>query len=274
MVGARIAQWSLRRLGLRFPPPRAFAERLAGQAVTDLTRRAKYPPRSPVVRRGAGPAPRHDGPLSRGSRGRNDRPRRLLRGSGANAGAHDHVVLHLSNGAVVTYNDVRRFGFMDLVPATGSTCRHFAGMGMEPLGGELSGEAIARLFRGRRAPAQGRAARPAARRGPGQHLRLRGPVPGGLHPGAPAARSPRLGRADEAAHRLAAHRRGADGGGGGGGSTLRDYARTDGSLGLLPAPLPGLRPGGDACVSRDCAGTVERLVQSGRSTFFCPSCQG
>src|SRR5829696_473276 len=58
--------------------------------------------------------------------------------------AHDHVVFHLSNGATVTYNDARRFGFMDLVSrAEIETCRHFDGMGIEPLGNALSGEVIA-----------------------------------------------------------------------------------------------------------------------------------
>ena len=68
--------------------------------------------------------------------------------TGMGGNAHDHVVLHLSNGTWVTYNDARRFGFMDLVPrAEIGTCRHFAGMGIEPLGNALSGETIAALFR-------------------------------------------------------------------------------------------------------------------------------
>ncbi len=65
---------------------------------------------------------------------------------------HDHVVMAMSSGATVTYNDARRFGFMDLVPtAELETCRHFAKMGIEPLGG-LTGAMIAGLFRGKNTP--------------------------------------------------------------------------------------------------------------------------
>src|SRR5689334_21574783 len=74
--------------------------------------------------------------------------------AGADRGAaHDHVVLRLSNGHIITYNDARRFGFMDLVPrATLDSSRHFSAMGIEPLGNALDGALIARLFAGKAAP--------------------------------------------------------------------------------------------------------------------------
>jgi formamidopyrimidine-DNA glycosylase len=191
--------------------------------------------------------------------------------------AHDHVVLHLSNGALVTYNDVRRFGFMDLVPCEGfETCRHFAGMGMEPLGGGLSGEAIARLFKGRRAPLKAALLDQRLVAGLGNIYVCEALFRAGLHPEAPAGSlvTP-SGRPRRSAHLLArviveVLEEAVEAGG----STLRDYARTDGSLGLFQHRFRVYDRAGDACVKPNCAGTVERLVQSGRSTFFCPSCQG
>src|SRR5688500_10535120 len=139
VVGQRIARVELRRPDLRFPFPPRFAERLTGRTVTALSRRAKYlladlcsgevllmhlgmTGRFLVAHQGAVFAP-------------GDFYAKIGRAS-----VHDHVVLHFANGAAVTYNDVRRFGFMDLVPRRSlGSCRHFAGMGLEPLGGDLSG---------------------------------------------------------------------------------------------------------------------------------------
>ena len=96
-------------------------------------------------------------------------------------------MLHFSNGAVVTYNDARRFGFMDLVPRQElATCRHFAGMGIEPLGGELTGEAIARLFKGRRAPLKAALLDQRLIAGLGNIYVCEALFRAGLHPEAPA----------------------------------------------------------------------------------------
>ena len=91
---------------------------------------------------------------------------------------HDHVVIHLDNGKAVTYNDPRRFGFMDLA-RDGTSTRHprLAGLGDEPLAPEFDGGAAGcAVRRVARAPEIG-AARPEADRGPGQYLRLRGAFP-------------------------------------------------------------------------------------------------
>jgi formamidopyrimidine-DNA glycosylase len=166
---------------------------------------------------------------------------------------------------------------MDLVPREGlETCRHFAGMGMEPLGGGLSGEAIARLFKGRRAPLKAALLDQRLVAGLGNIYVCEALFRAGLHPEAPAGSlvTP-LGRPRRAAHLLArviveVLEEAVEAGG----STLRDYARTNGSLGLFQHRFRVYDRAGEACVTPNCAGTVERLVQAGRSTFFCPSCQG
>ena len=158
LVGARIDAVTLNRPNLRFPFPERFAKRVAGRRVTALSRRAKY------LLADLEPASGGEGEVLVMHLGMSGRftvsyPDGASVEPGdfykvfAPAGAHDHAVFRLSNGATVTYNDVRRFGFMDLVPRAGiESCRHFAAMGIEPLGNALSGAAIAKLFAGKRTP--------------------------------------------------------------------------------------------------------------------------
>ena len=87
---------------------------------------------------------------------------------------HDHVVFQMSSGATVVFNDPRRFGFMDIVSREALSARRGVGqLGPEPLSDEFDAEALARACR-EEDVAQGRAVRPACRRWPGQHLRVRG----------------------------------------------------------------------------------------------------
>ena len=140
MAGARIVAVEARRPDLRFPLPPRFADRLAGQTIVALGRRAKYLLADFVLRRGPGDASRHDRPLPRHRAGWPGRgTRRVLRRGCRRSDAprpatHDHVVFRLSNGFTVTYNDARRFGFMDLVARRDlETSRHFAGWASSPL---------------------------------------------------------------------------------------------------------------------------------------------
>jgi formamidopyrimidine-DNA glycosylase len=189
---------------------------------------------------------------------------------------HDHVVFHLSNGATVAYNDARRFGFMDLVPrAEIETCRHFARMGIEPLGNELSGETIARLFANRRTPLKAALLDQRLIAGLGNIYVCEALFRAGLHPEAPAGTlvSPK-GAPTAEAHRLAGVIRDVlNEAVEAGGSTLRDHARVDGTLGYFQHAFRVYDREGEPCVTPGCAGRVARLVQAGRSTFYCPRCQ-
>ena len=269
MVGARISAVEQRRPDLRFPFPERFAERLTGQDVLALERRAKYlladlssgevlvmhlgmSGRFLITRDGTTEAPGEFHHEPGGER------------------AHDHVVFRLSNGATVTYNYVRRFGFMDLVPRNElPASRHFAGLGLEPLGNELSGEAIGRLFAGRRVPLKAALLDQRLIAGLGNIYVCEALFRAGLHPQAPAG-SLSL----EQASRLASViREVLTEAIGAGGSTLRDYAQADGSLGYFQHAFRVYDRAGEPCATPGCGGTVSRLVQSGRSTFFCPNCQ-
>jgi formamidopyrimidine-DNA glycosylase len=186
------------------------------------------------------------------------------------------VVFGFSNGATVTYNDARRFGFMDLVPRSGlETSRHFKDMGIEPLGNELSGDVIATLFAGKRTPLKAALLDQRLIAGLGNIYVCEALFRTGLHPEAPAGSlADKAGKPTEKAHRLAGIIRevlaeAVEAGG----STLRDHAQVDGSLGYFQHYFRVYDREGEPCVTPGCTGTVSRLVQSGRSTFYCPTCQ-
>jgi formamidopyrimidine-DNA glycosylase len=276
MVGARIVAVEQRRPDLRFPFPERFAERLQGREVIGLGRRAKYlladlssdevlimhlgmTGRFLVNHNGASFAPGE------------------FYDEAVGEGTHDHVVFRLSNGAHIIYSDARRFGFMDLVASQAlGESRHFRNMGIEPLGNELSGEAIARLFHKRKAPMKAALMDQRLIAGLGNIYVCEALFRAGLHPEAPAGLlATATGKPRAKAHLLAQTIRdvlteAVEAGG----STLRDYAQTDGSLGYFQHSFRVYDREGEACVTPGCRGTVRRLVQGGRSTFYCPSCQG
>src|SRR5215204_2811295 len=140
MVGARFTKVTQRRPDLRFPFPERFSERLEGQEIKALGRRAKYL----IADLASGEVlVMHLGMSGRflvTQGGRTRVPGEFHAEAGGES-AHDHVLFHLSHGARVTYNDARRFGLMDLVPrAELDTSPHLCDLGLEPLGNELSGE--------------------------------------------------------------------------------------------------------------------------------------
>ncbi|MBM6594088.1 bifunctional DNA-formamidopyrimidine glycosylase/DNA-(apurinic or apyrimidinic site) lyase [Microvirga pudoricolor] len=275
LVGARFQRVTQRRPDLRFPFPDDFAARLEGQEVRSLGRRAKYL----LADLSSGEVlVMHLGMSGRFlvSQGGETRMPGEFHHEHGGVGAHDHVIFELSNGARVTYNDARRFGFMDLVPRPGiETCRHFAGMGIEPLGNELSGDTIARLFAGKRTPLKAALLDQRLIAGLGNIYVCEALFRTGLHPEAAAGTlATKAGEPTEQAHRLAGVIRDVlNEAVLAGGSTLRDHAQVDGSLGYFQHSFKVYDREGEPCVTPGCGGTVSRLVQSGRSTFYCPVCQ-
>jgi formamidopyrimidine-DNA glycosylase len=273
MQGARILRAEARRPDLRFPLPEKFVERLQGRRILALSRRAKY-----LL------ADLDDGNVLVMHLGMSGSFRVRLGDNEAVPGefhnersalaVHDHVVFHLEGAAglaSVTYNDPRRFGFMDLVPRAGlEESRHFSGMGMEPLGNALDGGVLARLFEGKATPLKAALLDQKLVAGLGNIYacealwqaglsprRSAGSVGGGKRADALSA-SIRdvLSRAIEA-----------------GGSTLRDHRLADGSLGYFQHSFNVYDREGQDCRRPGCGGTIRRIVQSGRSTFMCPKCQ-
>lgn len=276
LTGATIARVDQRRPDLRFPLPERFAERLTGRTITAMGRRAKY-----LL------ADLDDGMVLVMHLGMTGRFLIAMPSAGEHApgsfhheagglSAHDHVVFHLEGGARVTYNDARRFGYMDLVPRAGLDASvHFRAMGIEPLGNELSGEKLAALFAGRRTPLKAALLDQRLVAGLGNIYVCEALFRAGLSPEAPAGSLATEDGAPHAkAHLLAAMIRDVlTEAVAAGGSTLRDFAHADGSLGYFQHRFRVYDREGEACTTPDCAGLVQRIVQSGRSTYFCPVCQ-
>lgn len=265
MEGAEFARVEQRRANLRFPFAPGFVTRLEGARVENLSRRAKY-----IL------AALSSGEvlvMHLGMSGRftvNGAP------DGPVKAAHDHVVFHLSSGDVVRYNDPRRFGFMALV-AGGELAGHkfFSGLGPEPLGNEFNEAVLAARAAGRKTPLKSLLLDQRVVAGLGNIYVLEALFEAGLHPALPASvLATKVGRPTVAAGRLvAAIRAVLNRAIEAGGSTLRDYAKADGSMGYFQHSFKVYGRAGEGCVTPGCRGEVRRLVQAGRSSFYCPVCQ-
>ncbi len=287
MQGQRIVKVEQRRKDLRFPFPQHFVQQLTGRTVLGLVRRAKYlileiegeAQGSVASQAGTTGLIMH---LGMSGRFIIEAPNGVMQAPGEFASEitrhlqHDHVVFHMSSGTRITYNDVRRFGFMDLVPmAEMATSKHFAAMGIEPLGNALSGETLAALFRGKVAPLKAALLDQRLVAGLGNIYVCEALFRAGLHPEAEAGSiADKAGRPKPKAHELAQIIRDVlNEAIAAGGSTLRDFAHADGSLGYFQHRFRVYDREGESCTAPHCTSTIARIVQSGRSTFYCPSCQ-
>lgn len=274
LVNAQIEKVALNRADLRFPFPERFRERLVGRRIDGLSRRAKY---LLVALDSGDTLIMHLGMSGsfRIEREKEETPGAFHFARSKNA-AHDHVVFHLSTGARVVYNDPRRFGFMLLTP-TGSLHSHrlFARLGVEPLASEFDAAALAKLFAGRKTPLKAALLDQSLLAGLGNIYVCEALHRAGLSPlreaaaiagrtGAPNVKAKKLASAIRAVLEEAVAA---------GGSTLRDHRQTDGALGYFQHSFAVYAKEGAACSRPRCAGTIVRIVQAGRSTFYCPVCQ-
>jgi formamidopyrimidine-DNA glycosylase len=259
MRGSRILRVELRRPDLRRPFPPGFAARLTGQVVEAVTRRGKY---LLVQLRSGDVLLAHlgmSGSFRTARSAREDDP-----DSDSEAAAHDHVVLELSSGIVVTFNDPRRFGLMDFVAAKDAAAHDtLAALGPEPLDGAFDAAVLARACAGKRVSLKVALLDQRLVAGVGNiyasealhHARLsprRRASSIASRTGAPRAAAVRLVAGIKAVLRQAiarqaqAYRAG----------RFRVYERE-----------------GQPCPRRGCDGTIRRITQAGRSTYYCPTCQ-
>lgn len=271
LVGATIRRVEQRRGDLRFPFPPRFAARLTDRRVLALRRRAKYL----VADLDDGEALIMHLGMSGSFRIDDETRGRFLQPRGKSA-AHDHVVFHLDNGKRVTYNDPRRFGIMLLVAQSELDAHKlFRGLGVEPLSPALDAAFLSRAFRGRAAPVKAALLDQRLIGGLGNiyvcealhraHISpLRATRALVTASGKPTAALARLPTAIKSVLKEALEA---------GGSSLRDHRQTDGSLGYFQHSFRVYDREGAACPTPGCKGEIARVVQSGRSTFYCPRCQ-
>lgn len=278
MEGALIGRLELRRPDLRFPLPAGFAANVEGRRIVALGRRAKYllidleDDLTIIAHLGMSGSFRIAEAVQEAAPGEFHHPR-------SKDEKHDHVIFHLERpqgAASVIYNDPRRFGFMhiwkrselDLYPA-------FAELGPEPTGNALDDGYLASRFSGKSQPLKGALLDQTVIAGLGNIYVCEALWRAHLSPkraaGSIVTKTGRpekeLSLLTEAIRAVIADAVAA------GGSSLRDHIRTDGSLGYFQHSFSVYDRERGACRTPGCSGTIARITQSGRSTFYCPSCQ-
>jgi formamidopyrimidine-DNA glycosylase len=268
LAGARLVRVEARRPDLRFPLPEGFVQRLTGARVEALDRRGKY-----LLAR-----------LDRGVRllmhlgmtgrfeiegGPSRRPGAFTQALAADP-KHAHVVIETDRGARVTFFDPRRFGFMDLIePEAFADHPRLAGLGPEPLSHAFDLAYLTAAFAGRRQSAKALLLDQTVVAGLGNIYVCETLHRAGISPLSPAGT---IGRAKRRAL-LRAIREVLIEAIAKGGSTLRDFASAEGSLGYFQHAFEAYGQADRPCRTLRCQGVIRRIVQNGRSTFYCPACQ-
>jgi formamidopyrimidine-DNA glycosylase len=259
MRGARIDRVVLRRADLRRPFPAGFAAGLEGRRVRAVDRRGKYL----IVTLDSGDLLLMHLGMSGSFRVDRATKRRRSAADAAANDRHDHVIFTLSNGAVVTFNDPRRFGVMDLIGAGGGGHQAVDAMGPEPLSAGFDAAALAAACAGKRVALKVALLDQRVVAGLGNiyasealhlaHLSPRRRASTMATPaGNPRGHAVRLAAAIKSVLHTAIARQ------------ARDY-RSD--------RFRVYDREGEPCRTRNCPGIVRRISQAGRSTFYCPVCQ-
>jgi formamidopyrimidine-DNA glycosylase len=265
MAGAVIAHARVNRPDLRWPFPENMAARLTGQRVQTLRRRSKYiladlsSGETLLIHLGmSGRMTVSGDPLGRFH---HDHPA---------PSKHDHVVLDMESGARITFNDPRRFGAMDLMQTANAEDHPLLmKLGPEPLGNNFDGPYLAAQLKPRNTPIKSALLDQRIVAGLGNIYVCETLFRAGISP-------------KRRARNLSAHRAAAlvpiirdvlNDAITAGGSSLRDFRQADGELGYFQHAFDVYDREGQACRKPGCTGTVKRVVQSGRSSFYCPSCQ-
>jgi formamidopyrimidine-DNA glycosylase len=271
MVGARIDTIELRRPDIRFPFPPRFRQRLEGRRIVKLGRRAKYL----LFHLESGETLIAHLGMSGSFRIEDETPGAFHHERSKDP-KHDHVVFHLDNGRIVTFKDPRRFGFMDLVEKDGLDAHpRLKDLGAEPLGAGFDAYLLARLFEGSRAPLKSALVDQRRIAGLGNIYVCEALFRAGLSPSKPArvladARGGPTRAATRVAEAISDVLKEAIEAGG---STLRDHRQTNGEFGYFQHVFKVYDREGQRCVRKGCRGIVARMVHSGRSTYYCATCQ-
>lgn len=265
MEGVVITRTDVNRAGLRWPFPDRMAERLTGVRVTTLRRRSKY-----IL------ADLDSGEtllVHLGMSGRmtvSGDPLGVFAHAHPMPEKHDHVVFHMENGARITFNDPRRFGAMDLMPtATAQEHKLLAVLGPEPLGNDFHESILCDAFEGRNTPVKSALLDQRIVAGLGNIYVCETLFRAGISPKRKAGRIATARVAAMVPIIRAVLEEAIEAGG----SSLRDFRQADGELGYFQHSFDVYGREGAPCRRDGCEGTIARIVQSGRSSFYCPVCQ-
>ena len=261
MQGKAFRKVILNRKNLRFPFPENFQHRLEGQTLVKLTRRAKF-----LL-----------GELSTGEYllmhlGMSGRF--IVGGARGNANPkHDHVVFTMNDKDMsgniyeIIYNDPRRFGFMELLAKTDAG--RIAALGPEPLSNRFNGPVLHQALMGKKSPIKTALLDQRIIAGLGNIYVCEALYESRISP-LRKAKKLDASECETLSHEIKAVLNKAILAGG---SSLKDFAQTDGALGYFQHQFRVYDKVGSKCAHDGCAGTIVRLVQSGRSSFYCPNCQ-
>ncbi len=265
MEGQKITNAGVYRPDLRWPFPAKMSARLTGKRVTTLRRRSKYiladldSGETLIIHLGMSGRMLISGLILGDFHQDHPAPAK-----------HDHVVLEMESGARVTFNDARRFGSMDLI-ATDAADTHplLASLGPEPLGNTFSGPYLVDRLKSRNTPIKSALLDQRIVAGLGNIYVCEVLFRAGINPARKAGEIAAKHVAglvpiirDVLAEAIEA-----------GGSSLRDYRQADGELGYFQHAFKVYGREDAACVTPGCTSTIARIVQSGRSSFYCPTCQ-
>lgn len=257
--GRRFQRVEARRPDLRVPLPADFAARVQGRRLSRIDRRAKYlllhldDGQVLFIHLGM------SGRLVIHGRGHNEPP-----------GKHEHVVFVMDDGTEVRFDDHRRFGLMTLTTEAELAVHPYVReLGPEPLEAAFNAAVLAQALKGKRAPLKAALLDQGIVAGLGNIYVSEALHRAGLSPRrlAGTVKGPRVAALVEAIRAVLADAIAA------GGSSLRDYVQASGELGYFQHRWRVYDREGQPCPTPDCGGTIRRIVQSNRSTFYCPRCQ-
>lgn len=269
MEGKRIERAEVRRPDLRWPFPERMAERLTGAGIERLRRRSKYiladldTGETLLVHLGMTGRMTVSGIAAPYVPGQFHHAHPLTE-------KHDHVVFDMGDGARVTFNDARRFGAMDLMPtATAEAHPLLASLGPEPLGNDFHADGLAARLKGRKGPVKVLLLDQRIVAGLGNIYVSEALHRAGIHPERAGGSIPRDGLERLVGDIRAVLAEAIEAGG----SSLRDYRQADGELGYFQHSFRVYDRAGAPCPTPGCTGSVQRIVQGGRSSYYCATCQ-
>ncbi len=265
MEGQVIVQADVNRPDLRWPFPENMSKRLTGAEVLRLRRRSKYiladlsTDETLLIHLGMSGRMTVSGHALGDFYHDHPAPQK-----------HDHVVFHMGNDSRITFNDARRFGAMDLMPTAGQDDHWLLkDIGPEPLGNDFNEAHLIDRLKGKNTPIKTALLDQRIVAGLGNIYVCEVLFRAGIHPARKAGNisAKRVGSMvpiirDVLSEAIES-----------GGSSFRDYRQADGELGYFQHGFKTYDREGETCVTPDCGRQIKRIVQSGRSSFFCPQCQ-